>query len=206
MAAENPRDGPAVPQLQGRAARRLAWAALAVVVLVVLLLSHRFGRAEPTGDYRPELPPDALRNGCYPLPGGVDLDLPYQVRSDGDVRMGDAVRRRLVGHYSLVDEAEAEERLVASFTEAGFWEVGREDAPAYQGRLLGDEGRVLRKSGAGRVVVHVTSLPDTSEETLVRGTFVLDLPVAERASDSAWCDRPSSTKRWPEGLTPGEGR
>ena len=206
MAAEDPRDGLAVPRLQRRSARRLAWAALAVVVLVVLLLSHRFGRAEPTGDYRPELPPDALRNGCYPLPGGVDLELPYLVRSDGDVRIGDAVRRRLLGHYSLVDEAEAEERLVSSFTEAGFREAAGEDSLVEQGDLLGGEGRVLRKPGAGRVVIHVEPLPDTSEETLVRGTFVLDLPVAERASDSEWCDRPSSTKRWPDGLTPGESR
>ncbi|HYG92231.1 MAG TPA: hypothetical protein VD859_01480, partial [Nocardioides sp.] len=70
MAAEDRRDAPGVPQQLGSRARLAARVAVAVVVLAVLLLSHRIGRAEPTGDYRPELPPDALTNGCYPLPSG----------------------------------------------------------------------------------------------------------------------------------------
>jgi hypothetical protein len=147
------------------------------------------------------MPPDALSNGCYPLPDGVRLDLPYQVRSDVDVRTGGRERRELVGHYSLVDEQHALAALVGSFRSRGFTES---PAPGTADEVLpGAATRVLTKPGTGRVVVQVQPLPDTSPDTLVRGVFALDLPVAERASDSAWCDRPSSTKRWPQPLDPG---
>ena len=169
--------------------RRTGALAGIVVVLVVLLLSHRFGRAEPTADYRPDLPPDALTNGCYPLPGGASLDLAYQVRRDGDVVVDGELRRVLVGQYDEVDETAALDAIVEDFTEVGY--VASERPAPYDA--------VLRQPGAGpaeEVRVTVEQLPDLEEDTLVRGTFELDLPVAELASDAEICADPRSTKRW----------
>lgn len=155
-------------------------------VLVALLVSHKLGRAVPTNNYRPELPPDALATGCYPLPGGADLDLAYQIRRDQDVRTSHGTRRQLRGQYDLVDRDEAERRILAAFTKAGFRELERADpqAPA-----------VLRKPGESEVRVTVTELPDTDAGTLVRGDFLLDLPVVP-ATDAEVCQDASSTKRW----------
>ena len=80
-------------------------------VLAALLVSHKLGRAVPTNNYRPVLPADALATGCFPLPGGADLDLAYQIRSDQDVRTSHGSRRQLRGQYDLVDRDEAERRI-----------------------------------------------------------------------------------------------
>jgi hypothetical protein len=161
-----------------------------LAVLVVLLLSHRFGRADPTEDYRPALPPDPLATGCYPLPGDARLDFPYQVRRDGDVTTPDGPRRLLVGQYDEIDETEAVDAIVASFTGVGF-------------RLEGDPGSydaVLRRPGSDPdqvVRVQVEPLPGIGDDTLVRGTFELDLPVHRLALDAPdVCRDPRSTKRW----------
>lgn len=162
----------------------------AVAVLAVLLLSHRFGRAEPTGDYRPELPPDALATGCFPLPGGAELDFAYQVRRDGDVEIDGELRRLLVGQYDEIDEPEALAAIVADFTEAGFVPVKR---PAPYDAVLRQPG------GADVVRVTVEQLPGIEEDTLVRGTFELDLPVVRARPDAPEvCSDPKSTKRWDE--------
>ncbi len=171
-------------------ARRIGALAGIGLVIAVLLLSHRIGRAEPTGDYRPEVPPDALATGCFPLPGGATLDFGYQIRHDGDVEVDGELRRRLVGQYDEIDEPEALEAIVADFVEAGFL-ASQRPAPY---------DAVLRKPGDdGTDVVRVTveQLPGIEEETLVRGTFELDLPVAEAAPDApAVCSDPRATKRW----------
>lgn len=159
------------------------------VVLAVLLLSHRFGRADPTGDYRPVLAPDGLAMGCYPLPGGVTFDFGYQLRRDGDVEVDGELRRVLIGQYDEMDEGEALDAIVADFGEAGFV-ASRRPAPY---------DAVLRRPGTTRadvVRVMVEPLPGIEEETLVRGTFELDLPVAEAGSDAPDCGDPQSTKRW----------
>ena len=173
-------------------ARRIGAVAGLALLLAVLLLSHRFGRAEPTGDYRPVVPPDALTNGCYPLPGGVTLDFGYQVRRDGDVEIDGEQRRLVVGQYDEIDEPEALAAIVADFVEAGFVEAER-PAPY---------DAVLRKNGPdGSEVVRVTvaQLEDIEEDTLVRGTFELDLPVAELGPGAPEiCSDPRSTKRWGE--------
>ncbi len=91
-----------------------------MVVLAVLLLSHRFGRADPTEDYRPDVPPDALVTGCFPLPGDTRLTFGYQVRHDGDVEIDGELRRLLVGQYDEMDESAAIDAIVADFADAGF--------------------------------------------------------------------------------------
>lgn len=173
-----------MPPLARPRRRHVGIGAGVLAVLVVLLLSHTFGRAEPTNSYRPLLPPAALATGCFPLPGGAELDLSHQIRRDGDVRTGEGERRILRGQYNLVDRDEAERRIVKAFTDVGFREV----ASAKE--------RVLRKPGAGVVRIRVSELPGTSEATIVRGEFRLDLPVVAAASDDPVCDDPRSTKRW----------
>ncbi|MFC5728980.1 MULTISPECIES: hypothetical protein [Nocardioides] len=160
-----------------------------LTALGVLLLSHTFGRAVPTNSYRPLITADAIASGCYPLPGDAQLDgLSYQVRWDEDLETSEGERRELRGQYNLVDRAEAERRLVDSFTAVGFREAPETGAGGQ---------RVLRR-GAATVGITVTDLPDTSEDTLVRGEFVLDLPVAQLAKDDPVCSLPASTKRWAE--------
>jgi hypothetical protein len=169
----------------------VAFAAIGLA-LVVLLLSHHFGRAEPTGDYRPALAPGALENGCYPLPGGATFDFPYQVRRDGNVEVDGERRRLLEGQYDEIDEPEALDAIVAAFVEAGFVAADRP----------GPYDAVLRKGGRGGepdvvVRVDVAQLPDIEDDTIVRGTFELDLPVATLPKDApAICQVGESTKRF----------
>ena len=163
-----------------------------VAVLAVLFMSHRFGRAEPTGDYRPELPPAALATGCFPLPGGVTLDFEHQVRRDGDVEVDGELRRVLLGQYDRIDEDEALAAIVSDFEEAGFV-ASQRPAPydAVLRRPGGDRGDVVR--------VMVEQLPGIDDDTLVRGTFALDLPVVEPRPDAPEvCSDPKATKRWGE--------
>lgn len=173
--------------------RRIGIAVGALAALVLLLLSHSFGRAVPTNNYRPLITTDAIASGCYPLPGNAQLDLPYQVRWDEDVATESGKRRILRGQYDLVDRDEAFTRLVRSFAAVGF----RPDAATYAKPPPDD--RITLSKGDQQVVITVTELPDTSAKTLVRGDFVLDLPVAELARpDDPICTFPSSTKRWAE--------
>jgi hypothetical protein len=171
-------------------ARRMGASAGIVLVLVVLLLSHRFGRAVPTEDYRPDVPPDALATGCFPLPGGATLDFGYQVRHDGDVEIDGETRRVLVGQYDEIDASEALHAIVADFVEAGF--VASTRPVPYDA--------VLRQPGAGGVDVvrvMVAELPGIDHDTIVRGTFELDLPVVKaRPEAPAVCSDPRATKRW----------
>lgn len=171
-------------------ARRIGALAGIGLVIAVLLLSHRIGRADPTGDYRPDVPPDALATGCFPLPGGATLDFGYQVRRDGDVEVDGELRRRLVGQYDEIDEPEALEAIVADFVEAGFT-ASQRPAPYHA---------VLRRPGEdGTDVVRamVEQLPGIEEETIVRGTFELDLPVVELPADPPEvCARQEATKRF----------
>lgn len=182
-----------MPPLVSPRRRRVGIAAGVLVALVVLLLSHSFGRAVPTNNYRPLITTDAIESGCYPLPGDARLDgLAYQVRWDEDVETPSGERRHLYGQYDLVDREEAERLLVDAFTKAGFEEVrSSSESPM---RVIKGE-RLLRKGDAA-VGITVTELADTSAEDLVRGEFELDLPVVAKAKDDPVCDFPSSTKRW----------
>jgi hypothetical protein len=159
------------------------------LALVLVLLSHRFGRAEPDGGYRPDLPTDALESGCFPLPGEVVFDFGYQIRGDTDVARGDGVRRVVQGQYDEIDEAEALAAIVADFAAAGF--VASEQPAPYDAVLA-------QPGGGGDVVgVVVNPLPGVEDDAIVRGTFVLDLPVLESpARAAAECEDPAVTKRW----------
>jgi hypothetical protein len=156
------------------------WVVVAVLC-AVLAFSNAFGRAEPSGRYRPDLPPAALETGCYPLPAGVELGFPHQVRSDGDIDG----RRRLVLHYDLMGEDEARTALVAAFTEQGFRE-----RPAG-----GPDHVALTGPGGVRVTARLTPF-DVPDDNVVRGEIVLDLPVTTLASDTATCAEESTTKRF----------
>lgn len=171
--------------------RRTVIGLAVLVVLLVVALSPSFGRAEPTGSYRPDLPPDALTTGCYPLPEGLTLDFPYQVRTDGDVAVGGEQRRELRVQYDLVDADEVVESLTASFLDAGFTTV------TATGDVLEFE-----RADAGSVTATVTPLDDVSEDSIVRGTVVFDLPSVPLASDDPICDDPYATKRFPESYEP----
>lgn len=169
-----------------------------LVCAVLVALSPSFGRAQPSGSYRPPLPPDALTNGCYPLPGGVRLDLPYQVRHDGDVVVpGEGRRRRLELQYDLLDIGPAAAALSRSFVRAGFRNTGSTAGPTPGSRSIR-----LSKRGVGTVSAVLTPLSPLGSDQIVRGTVVLDLPVAARASEAPVCSDPASTKRYPTEPTP----
>lgn len=176
------------PNPPARRLTRWAIAVLCVVAAVLVALSPSFGRAEPTGDYRPPLPPDALETGCYPLPDGVELDFSYQVRSDGDA--GD--RRVLVLQYNLIDRDEALEAVTAAFTDAGFQEV------VGPGSTVGDVRSFALTKDDVVVSGSVSPMDPLTDDQIVRGTIRLDLPVVERQSDSPVCSDVESTKRFAE--------
>jgi hypothetical protein len=152
------------------------------MVVAVVLLSGSSGRAHPTGGYRPDLPPAALTNGCWPLPAGVVLDFPHQVRTDGD--LGDPPRRQLVLQFDVIDADTARAELREAFLVAGFAD-SRDDR----------EQLVFERPGFGTVSALVTPLPG-AEDFVVRGTIVLDLPVSAPSTSDPVCDQPSSTKRF----------
>jgi hypothetical protein len=163
--------------------RRVAGLVLVSVAVGLVLVSGSFGRAHPTGSYRPDPPPAALSNGCWPLPPGVAFDFPHQVRSDADV--GDPPRRRLVLQFDVIDADAARALVDDAFVSAGF-----------DRRVSTDPERlVFDKAGFGTVNAEVTPLPD-AEEFVVRGTVVLELPTSEPLTTRPVCDQPFSTKRF----------
>jgi hypothetical protein len=141
----------------------------ALVALVLLFLSPTFGRADVSGQYRPELPADGLTNGCYPLPGGVVPDFAYVLRLDGDTVDAHGIHRRVVLHFDRVDSATAISRITAQLTEAGVADV---------------------------VTVTARDFPDVPDDAVVRGEMVLDLPSIGPQSDDPVCADPNSTKRF----------
>jgi len=188
------------PNSPARRLTRWVIAALSVLAVVLVALSPSFGRAEPTGQYRPPLPPDALTNGCYPLPDGVRFDFSYQVRSDGDVLIGSDARRSLVLQYNLIDLDEAVAAVTEAFTAAGFKTVPTvsyvEDENGSP--ITGTESFTFSQ---GDVLVGGIAYPmdPLTDDQLVRGAIALDLPVVERQSDDPVCSDVESTKRFAEG-------
>lgn len=157
--------------------RRRWWLLLPLLLLVAILISPHVGRAEPLGNYRPLLPADALKSGCYPLPTGMTIDFPYQVRRDGDVQGPTGPQRRLVLQYDEIDAATARARITAALERAGL--------------------------PASRAVV--TAYPRIPADSLVRGQIVLTLPVVAEQTDvpdPAQCANPFSTKRFPPDWPP----
>jgi hypothetical protein len=149
--------------------RRLVVGACALTLPVLAVVGGTLDRAEPTGSYRPTLPPAALSTGCRPLPGDAALDFPHVVRSDDDVPAdgGAAAHRRLTLHYLEVDADAVRAALAATFP-------------------------------AGSVRAQVTPY-DVAPGTVVRGEVRLRLPAlspAETGSGPA-CDQPYATKQFP---------
>ena len=166
-------------------ASRIVTISLVCVAVALILLSGSFGRAHPTGSYRPDLPPAALTNGCWPLPDGVVLGFPHQVRSDGEA--GDPPRRHLVLQFDEIDAVTARHLVEEAFRVAGF----------VQSSPAGNEQVVFEKPGVGAVTAEVTPLSGAGEEYVVRGTIVLDLPSSPSPLvDAPVCDEPFSTKRF----------
>ena len=162
--------------------RRILVGALVVGLLVIVVFSNEFGRAEPTGHYRSYVPPPVLTNGCYPFPDRVELDFPHQVRTDGD----DAGRRHVLLQFDLIDAETAREKLVSAFTDGGFRQ------------LPGEQLRFERRD-TGVVNATVSAL-DVPDDSVVRGTITLDLPAVQRTYDDPFCRDPYITKRFPQGL------
>jgi hypothetical protein len=151
-----------------RSARRAVAALGAAVLLLLIVLSPTFGRADPTGSYRPELPPDALTNGCWPLPGGVRLDFGYQIRSDELLATTTGGKRRLlVLHYDEVSGEEAIDSVESGFATAGVADV----------QVIADD------------------FVGTAPDAVVRGQMVLDLPPS-RPEGRPECRAPFSTKKF----------
>lgn len=101
--------------MRSRPKRTVPILAALVLALLAVALSPTLGRAVPSGRYRPALPPDTIALGCYPLPPGLTLDFPHQVRSDGDLRG----RRVLVLQWDELDAAEVRRRLDTALDRAG---------------------------------------------------------------------------------------
>ena len=167
--------------------RRVSVGLVVLLAVVLVLLSPKFGRAEPGGSYRPVLDPPALELGCYPLPDGLTLDFAHQVRTDEDVTVDGERRRELVVQYDLLDADEVRDRLTAAFVEAGF------SPEAGAGEAL-----VFTRPDTGPVSVTVEQLPDIPEDATVRGTVTFDLPSIPLASDDPICEDPYATKRFPD--------
>lgn len=152
---------------------RVSGYALAAAALAVAVISPHLGRAEPMGTYRPDLPAPALENGCFPLPSGLRLDFPYQVRSDGDVPTAAGVRRRLVLQYDELGAAQVRDRL----------------------------DRALAAAHLPAASAVVTPIPGVADDAVVRGTVVLSLPratapVGRPATADQVCSDPAATKRF----------
>lgn len=144
------------------------WLVVLAVVVVVLALSPLAGRADVSGQYRPLVPPDGLTTGCYPLPGDVELDFAYVLRTDGTVLDAGGLHRRVVVQLDQVSAADATASAEASFAAAG----------------VGDDVRVRARD------------LDVPDDQVVRGVMVLDLPVVARQLDDAVCFDANSTKRF----------
>lgn len=173
--------------LQGRTGR-ISGGLIIVLAVLAGAFSNELGRAEPTGRYRPELPPRTLDLPCFPLPEGARLDdLEAVVRWDGDVTIDGVPRRRMVLHFLDTDLAGARETIVAAFIAAGFTEVPVGQRP--------DHATLTDHSG-DYVVVELRAF-DVPAETVVKGEATLDLPVQQLASDDPWCANWYATKRFP---------
>ncbi len=149
-----------------------------LAVLVMLLFAATTARATPTGNYRPELPPAALGNGCHPLPAGISLEFSYQVRRD-DAEDG---QRRMLLQYDLIDEQVVRSRLIAAFRAAGLAE------------RPGDELGYLMPGG-GEITAALRPYA-VDADSIVRGEVILTMPETPAAGRGGVCDKPSSTKRF----------
>ncbi len=194
MAAERDRSAP------GRTVPRWVVAlGVVVVVLAAMVAGGRLDDAPTDGRYRPALPPSPFGTICDPLPDGVVLDLPVQLRTDRWRSTPDGTVRRLTLHWDLADEAVAEQEVALALRAARFVPV----APA-EGADPAVE-RWYDRPDYGRVGVSVTPF-DVDASSVVRGEIEIDLPPGSLDETTASaCTDYVQTKRFPPGLDTYEG-
>ncbi len=165
-----------------------------VVVLVAMGVGGRLDDAPTEGQYRPAIPPSPFGTICDPLPDGVVLDLPVQLRTDRWLAAPAGTVRRLTLHYDLRDEADAEADVTAALWRAGFRPV----APAEGADPVVEQW--YDRPDYGRVGVTITPF-DVDASSVVRGELDLDLPPGSLDDTAASaCTDYVQTKRFPPGL------
>jgi hypothetical protein len=165
-----------------------------VLVLVALVVGGRLDDAPTAGRYRPALPPSPFGTICDPLPDGVVLDLPVQLRRDRWLATKRGTVRRLTLHYDLHDEEDAEHQVRLALRAARFSPV----APA-EGADPAIE-QWFDRPDYGRVGVTVAPF-DVDPSSVVRGRISIDLPPGSLDETTASaCTDYVQTKRFPPGL------
>jgi hypothetical protein len=164
------------------------------VVLAAMVVGGRLDDAETVGSYRKPIPPAPFGTICDPLPDGVVLDLPVQLRRDRWVPTEGGTVRRLTLHYDLHDEGEAEDRVRLALRTAGFTTAAPAEGADPAVELWFD------RPDYGRVGVTVTPF-DVDPSSVVRGFIWIDLPPGSLGETTASaCTDYTQTKRFPPGL------
>lgn len=155
--------------MAAKGGRRLVVSACALALPALAVVGGTLDRAEPTGSYRPTLPPAALTTGCRPLPGDATLPFAHVVRTDDDVPADGSTpaHRLLTLHYLKADADDVRAALAATFP-------------------------------TGPVGAEVTPY-DVEPGTVVRGEVRLRLPPLspKEAGTGPACDQPYATKQFP---------
>lgn len=164
---------------------------LGIVLVVLMLIGGRLDRAPVDPVYRPALAAAPFGTVCDPLPPGVRLDLPVQLRADRMLTLPDeSVVRRLDLHFDLVDADAAEEAVVSALVDAGFGET-TETSPDP------DAARQFDRADYGTVALGVRAF-DVPDDSIVRGAIALDLPPDSLTPvQVASCTDQQQTKRFP---------
>lgn len=164
------------------------------VVLVAMVVGGRLDDAPTEGRYRPALPPSPFGTICDPLPDGVVLGLPVQLRRDRWLATDGGTVRRLTLHYDLHDEEHAARQVRLALRAAGFSPA----APAEGADPAVEQW--FDRPDYGRVGVTVAPF-DVDPSSVVRGRISIDLPTGSLDDTTASaCTDYVQTKRFPPGL------
>ncbi|SKC76274.1 hypothetical protein [Krasilnikoviella flava] len=158
----------------GRRPLRRACALAATVTGVVASVAGTSSCADLSAGYQgPAALDPPLAGPCWPLPDAVTVDVGYQVMQQYVV--GD--RWVLVAQWDRLSPDDFTASLTESLVDGGFTPRGAEDG-----------WHRFEAPGYGAVAFDVTALEDATPETLVQGTFRLDLPRdAARPRTTAGC-------------------
>jgi hypothetical protein len=157
--------------------------AAALLCLGVVASSPFFGRAHPEGVFRPPAPAIQLTGRCSPLPDGVQLDFPHQVRSDVARTRGRAMRRVVRVQFDLIGADEVESQVAADLVAAGFREeTAPEDSHG--------QYRYFRRDGYGVIGMAVEALWAGHDDAIVRGVMKFKLPRSTVRRQPHGCPSP----------------